>query len=259
MSDLEDRIRAALHDPRRQIPAWPDPMPRIRRAARRQRLRRVLTSAVVTAAAVIAVVAIVRNLPVADNGPSGPGGAFSSTRSASPKATRPASPKPNRSALPPVGAPGYPAAIYPAAVRPRSGGAAVVAACPAPAGLVKPPASARATAAAITGRWGTANRAALLHAADRAIWPDIASNSLTYRAHGRRHQTEPILYAGLLKAEHRNLGAPDPSGFIRSSCGTATVDRSYLVVTGRQSEPALQEDWVFVDRAGHLLLYFTYP
>jgi len=37
MNDLEDRIREALLDPRRDLPAWPDPMPRIRRAARRQR------------------------------------------------------------------------------------------------------------------------------------------------------------------------------------------------------------------------------
>lgn len=36
MTDLEDRIRESLRDPRRQLPGWPDPMPRIRRAARRQ-------------------------------------------------------------------------------------------------------------------------------------------------------------------------------------------------------------------------------
>ncbi len=36
MTDLEDRIRDSLRDPRRQLPDWPDPMPRIRRAARRQ-------------------------------------------------------------------------------------------------------------------------------------------------------------------------------------------------------------------------------
>jgi dipeptidyl aminopeptidase/acylaminoacyl peptidase len=36
MTDLEDRIREALKDPRRDLPAWPDPVPRIRHAARRQ-------------------------------------------------------------------------------------------------------------------------------------------------------------------------------------------------------------------------------
>jgi Tol biopolymer transport system component len=36
MTDLENLIRESLRDPRRQLPGWPDPMPRIRRAARRQ-------------------------------------------------------------------------------------------------------------------------------------------------------------------------------------------------------------------------------
>lgn len=256
MSDLEDRIRAALNDPRRQIPVWPDPMPHIRRAARQQRLKLVFTSAIVAVVAVIGVIAIVKNLPVAGNGSTSPDGAFS------PKVTRSASPKVTRSAtsgvkgLPAVGAPGYPAAIYPPAVRPRHGGAGAVIACPAPADLVKPPSSARATATAIINRYETANRAAALHAADRAIWPVI--NQRTYRAPKQQHKTEPILYAGLLTALHHNFGAPNPSGWISSSCGAATADRSYLVVTGSQSEPALESDWVFVDRAGHLLLYFTY-
>jgi hypothetical protein len=51
MTDLEDRIRESLHDPRRQLPVWPDLMPRIRRAARRQRAR--LAVAIGMAAAVI--------------------------------------------------------------------------------------------------------------------------------------------------------------------------------------------------------------
>jgi Tol biopolymer transport system component len=36
MTDLEERVRQALHDPRRELPGWPDPMARVRRAARRQ-------------------------------------------------------------------------------------------------------------------------------------------------------------------------------------------------------------------------------
>jgi len=36
MTDLEERVRQALHDPRRELPGWPDPMSRVRRAARRQ-------------------------------------------------------------------------------------------------------------------------------------------------------------------------------------------------------------------------------
>lgn len=55
MTDLEDRIRDALHDPRRHLPAWPDPMPRIRRSVRRQRAK--ATAAAVAAALGIAGIA----------------------------------------------------------------------------------------------------------------------------------------------------------------------------------------------------------
>jgi Tol biopolymer transport system component len=53
MTDLEDRIREALKDPRRQLPTWPDPMPRIRRAARRQAAAALAVAAAVVAAIVI--------------------------------------------------------------------------------------------------------------------------------------------------------------------------------------------------------------
>ncbi len=61
MDDLEGRIRDALRDPRRELAAWPDPMWRIRRAARRQRAQLLVvttalaggTSAIVVAAALI--------------------------------------------------------------------------------------------------------------------------------------------------------------------------------------------------------------
>jgi len=56
MSHLEQRLRDALRDPRRELPAWPDPMPRIRRAARRQQAR---LAAGGTAGAAIAAAAIV--------------------------------------------------------------------------------------------------------------------------------------------------------------------------------------------------------
>jgi hypothetical protein len=248
MSDLEDRIRAALNDPRRQIPVWPDPMPRVRRVARRQRLKLAVTSAIVAVVAVVGVAALVKNLPVAGNGSPSLGGALS------PKVTRSATS--GVKGLPEVGAPGYPVVIYPPAVRPRPGGAGAVTACPAPVGLVTPPSSARATVAALIDLWETGDRAAALHAADRAIWPVI--NVRTYRAPQQPHTAEPVLYAGLLKAVHRNFGVPNPAGWISSSCGAATADWSYLVVTGSQSAPALQGAWVFVDRAGHLLLYFRY-
>jgi hypothetical protein len=54
MSDIEQRIRDALRDPRRGLPTWPDPMPRIRHAARRQHARLLAGGTAVTAAAAVA-------------------------------------------------------------------------------------------------------------------------------------------------------------------------------------------------------------
>jgi YVTN family beta-propeller protein len=59
MTDLENRIREALMDSRRQLPTWPDPMHRIRRSVRRQRVRlavaTTLPAVAVMAAAIPAV------------------------------------------------------------------------------------------------------------------------------------------------------------------------------------------------------------
>jgi len=86
MTDLEDRIREALKDPRRQLPAWPDPMPRIRRAVRRQRATAIAVSAAVLAGIVTPIVLIagLANHPGAPHGhepaasgtPSSPGSAL---------------------------------------------------------------------------------------------------------------------------------------------------------------------------------------
>jgi len=51
VTELEDRIREAVHDDRWTLAAWPDPMPRIRREAARQRKRLAVVTAVVAAAA----------------------------------------------------------------------------------------------------------------------------------------------------------------------------------------------------------------
>lgn len=52
MTDLEDKIRDALQDSRWELPAWPDPMSRVHRAAARQRARLAATTLVLLAAVV---------------------------------------------------------------------------------------------------------------------------------------------------------------------------------------------------------------
>lgn len=158
--------------------------------------------------------------------------------------------------LPVVGAPGYPDAVYPAAVRPRPHHAGIVTACPARLGMAAPAASARVEAIAIVRDWETRGWAAALHNADRAYWPQVAAD---WRHHWLpRRYRGPVLYAGPLPPARRNLGVPNPAGWIIESCGMRLAKASYLIVTGSRNEPALQGAWVFIDRRGHLLLYFTY-
>lgn len=52
MTDLEDKIRSVFQDPRWDLPAWPDPISRVRRAAARQRARLAATTLVLLAAVV---------------------------------------------------------------------------------------------------------------------------------------------------------------------------------------------------------------
>jgi hypothetical protein len=172
---------------------------------------------------------------------------------ASPVARRTAVPAGYR--LPAVGAPGYPEDVYPPAVRPRHAG--IVTACPAPAGLVTPPGSVRAAAIAAVRAWETSGWAAALHDADRVLWPQVAGD---YRHHWvpRLRYRGPVLYAGALLPARRNFGVPNPAGWIIGSCGRRVAGASYLIVTGSRNEPALQGALVFIDRHGHLLLYFSY-
>jgi hypothetical protein len=63
MNDLEDRIREALHNPPWQVPTWPDPMPRVRRAARRQRARLAIGAGALAALVAAAVVTSILAVP----------------------------------------------------------------------------------------------------------------------------------------------------------------------------------------------------
>lgn len=86
MTDLEDRIRESLQDPRWQLPVWPDPMPRILRAARRQRAG--LAAGIGMLAALIAVAVVVPVLALRSSTGVGPG--LSTGTSPSPRRSAPA-------------------------------------------------------------------------------------------------------------------------------------------------------------------------
>jgi sugar lactone lactonase YvrE len=61
--NLENRIRQALTDPCRELPAWPDPMRRVRRSARRQRARLAGGSAVLAGVVAVVVAVAAVSLP----------------------------------------------------------------------------------------------------------------------------------------------------------------------------------------------------
>src|SRR5258708_3967156 len=61
MNDLENRIREGLRDPQWALPAWPDPMPRLRRAARARLVRQTLV-ALVTVTVLITPLAVARSV-----------------------------------------------------------------------------------------------------------------------------------------------------------------------------------------------------
>lgn len=68
-SDLENRIRRAVRDPRHELPAWPDPMRRIRRSARRQRARLALVTAACAGGTALIVLLAAGWLPATSRGP----------------------------------------------------------------------------------------------------------------------------------------------------------------------------------------------
>jgi len=78
MTDLEEKIRAALHDSQWDLATWPDPMPRVRRAAARQRARLAATT-LVLAAAIVTPIALLSSTTGTRPTPKPPGGNATAT------------------------------------------------------------------------------------------------------------------------------------------------------------------------------------
>jgi hypothetical protein len=181
---------------------------------------------------------------------------ISSSRTPQPSAAQsPQAPGASPLSVPAVGARGFPTTLYP---RSRMGRPGAVARCPA-AAQVQPAEQLHADAAvALVRRLHTRSLSADLHHADRAYWPSLLA--------GWRHNAKPsppyrgrILLAGPLALLH-GLGVPSElTGWVRTSCGRAVADASFVVVTGPRRSPALQVASVIVNRGGRPLLYFAYP
>jgi hypothetical protein len=154
---------------------------------------------------------------------------------------------------PPVGAAGFPISVYPAPVK----GKRAVPSCPKPTHLQLPGSTARHQAIAIAEHFQSTAYHRALHMADRAIWSQVytPAQQRKYQVHFDR---QPVLSAGPLYGRYTGGGAPNPAGWISHDCPPVVGQDSYEVAIGPRDGPALDGVFVFVQRAGRLLLYFAY-
>ncbi|HYK31577.1 MAG TPA: hypothetical protein VEV63_06420 [Streptosporangiaceae bacterium] len=234
----EDRLRELMHDPGWSLPPWRNAERRIRRTARRQRA--VTAGLAMALAMVLAGVALAAS-PVLRPGtaPVAGGPSHHVTRGAN----RPhPSPSPSRQFLtPPVGSTGFPAAIYPAALRPRPY-RSTLALCPAPAGLERPGPATPAAAAAVLRELSSGFRADL-RVSDRSAWPFLATS---WKAGGIP------LFAEAARSAPRYSGPLRPRAALTravlGACGTQVANATWVIVTHGSR-------LLFVTRRNHMLFY----
>ncbi len=234
----EERLRELMRDPGWSLPAWPNPEQRIRRAARRQRA--VMAGVAAAMAMVLAGVLLIAS-PLL-----GTGHARVAIRPMLHGTQRPAKPSPSPSAspsrlTPALGSAGFPAAIYPAAVRTHHH-VGTLALCPAPAGLQAPGPATPAAATAVLRELSGSFRADL-QVSDRSAWPLLVNR---WRAGGIR------LFARAARAATRYAGPLRPGTDLTRSvlraCGSQVAGATWVIIT-RGSRI------LFVTRRNHMLLY----
>jgi hypothetical protein len=242
----EDRLRQLLRDDRWSLPAWPDAEARVRKAARRQRMTAAAAGAIAVAAAAAAILVpltLLATAPSKTPAITGPG------------PTAPHSAPPRRHyTMPPVGAPGFPAALYPA---PRPHPVVnSIGHCPAPEGLQPFAATSAAAARGVIPKLGHSFRDDL-RLTDRTFWPVIASGWQASNRVFTPARPRPILYSGPLESYHSSQGPPDFTRLISVGCGTRLARDTWMIVDGPRTSPALQSEWLLLTRHGHMLLYYA--
>jgi hypothetical protein len=246
---MESRLRELLHDPGWSLPPWPDAEARVRRTARRQRIRAATAGAAV-AGIVAAVVATVTGFQ--SPGALGPYGGQGTTV-----------------ALPGPGAAGFPLSIYPPALPGLTGGRFTR--CPDPDGLTAATPAAGARATAVVASLDATRFSTDLRSSDRAYWPQEQADRRAAAAPGQ-HDAR-VVYSGPLTSAGRSAAdrsAADRSAAaaggaaasaavlsraIVSSCGSRTARDTWLVITAAPERPGGQSEFLLVDRRGHMLVW----
>jgi hypothetical protein len=235
------RLRELLRDARWSLPARPDAEARVRQVARRQRLR---VAGITAGLGVVVAAAIVVPLTVTGGHGPAPGSRPAASPSASPNPTA-------WFALPAVGALGFPVSIYPPPQPHRV--VNTIGYCPSTQGLQPFPAQDGAAARNITSVLGRSFDGDL-HLTDRSYWPVIAS---FWQQGSAQPGTVPtVLYSGPLNAYRSSSRPPDLAGPIAAGCGAHLAQDTWMIVEGQKSSPALQGEYLFLDRQGHILVYF---
>jgi hypothetical protein len=148
------------------------------------------------------------------------------------------------STLPAVGAPGFPAATYPATA-PSQGTDAALPSCPSAQGVTSFTPAAETAARSLLGFWNT-GFSYDLHASDRSWWPGVVGNFTGTGSLGR--QT-----VGDLMPATDSLYAPA----IAAACGQALVKDSVEVVMGASPYDFSYQHVFLLDRDGSPLVYFS--
>lgn len=214
----EKRLRELLRDPGWSLPAWPNAEARVRRAARRQRIRAAAAGAAV-AGIVAAVVATVTGFQAPGPYPTAP-----------------------TVALPAPGSAGFPVSIYPAALTAHGR----FSKCPEPDGL-SPATGARATA--VVASLDVASFSTDLRLTDRTYWRQEQADRGSMPRSGR------VLYSGPLTTADPDAQIAALSRAVRSSCGDRTALDTWLVITAAPGRPGGQSEYLLIDRRGHVLVW----
>jgi hypothetical protein len=244
--EVEHRLRELLHDPGWSLPSRPDALSRVRKAARRQRLR---AAGLTTGAGAVTAALVVLLALLAGN------------RLGLSPAVNPGQPEPQLAhALPPVGADGFPADIYPAPHGVAQGSkvhSLGLGLCPSAAGVQPAGPGAAAAALRVIENVGRSFRSDL-SLSDRSFWPAIESRWQPGRVrvlHPPAVAGPPVLFSGPLESYDQAFGPPDLATAIQVGCGSRIASDTWMIVTGAVGQPARQREFLLLDRHGRMLLW----
>jgi hypothetical protein len=155
---------------------------------------------------------------------------------------------------PAVGAPGFPANVYPAP--PPRPVVNSVGHCPASAGLRPFTAHSADAARRAMPKFGH-SLTQDLRLADRTFWPVLIRGWQPGATRVFTPGRPAILYSGPLESYHSSEGPPDFTKLISAGCGPRLARNTWMIVDGPRRSPALQGELLFLNRRGHVLLYYA--